>query len=431
MHDLHECEPVRVCQVAVDRRVEFVRFLARSSTHLITVDDAPVIRVWCATTGTCLASCTPSHRITALDTSSSSSSTLLLACDAAHLSFFTIADPPPGDAATVVIAEQGAKLTAAWNAKVLTSSSRLVSVAFGRGGAAFALTSGGILCRFGVERRALEKWVDLKLDTGHCVVARDDVVAIAGAHGRIRLFAPSTLAHLATLQSAGDALGMVLAPDGQRLACALGDAGVTVWNVAQRTLQRTLASHAAPVIDVVALGGDRLVTIGADARTRLWDADTGDLIADDVPSGGPPSAIVAAPDRTRVAVADTDGNVHLLDPGNSLACVGIARATHAATVLALAFSADASLLVSPAPRTHPPSDPTPTCAGVGRRGRGRQHLRRRPGPAADRHVHGSPGAGALGGVRQRRRRRVPAGHHVGGRDLGPRPGRVLHRPARR
>lgn len=422
---------MRVCQVAVDRRVEFVRFLARSSTHLITVDDAPVIRVWCATTGTCLASCTPSHRITALDTSSSSSSTLLLACDAAHLSFFTIADPPPGDAATVVIAEQGAKLTAAWNAKVLTSSSRLVSVAFGRGGAAFALTSGGILCRFGVERRALEKWVDLKLDTGHCVVARDDVVAIAGAHGRIRLFAPSTLAHLATLQSAGDALGMVLAPDGQRLACALGDAGVTVWNVAQRTLQRTLASHAAPVIDVVALGGDRLVTIGADARTRLWDADTGDLIADDVPSGGPPSAIVAAPDRTRVAVADTDGNVHLLDPGNSLACVGIARATHAATVLALAFSADASLLVSPAPRTHPPSDPTPTCAGVGRRGRGRQHLRRRPGPAADRHVHGSPGAGALGGVRQRRRRRVPAGHHVGGRDLGPRPGRVLHRPARR
>ena len=131
----------------------------------------------------------------------------------------------------------------------------------------------------------IEKWVDLRLDTGYCIniasAAGAALLAIGGAEGKVRLFEPEQLQHVATLprpppfihaaaalssspaaSSAAPApgtypptLALSLFPDLSKVVCFYADRSLVVWDARQPKerpigVVRSFLSHAGCVWDV-------------------------------------------------------------------------------------------------------------------------------------------------------------------------------------
>ncbi|KAF6736550.1 Mitogen-activated protein kinase-binding protein 1 [Oryzias melastigma] len=124
-------------------------------------------------------------------------------------------------------------------------------VACGRGLTAsntYCVTSSGLLCLFN-RLRHLEAWVDLKTSSASCLAVSEDFVFCGCADGVIRVFSPTRLQYLTTLQrphllgaeqglpAAGpDAqhpptLALTLDPRSRMLTCVYGDHSIYVWDV--------------------------------------------------------------------------------------------------------------------------------------------------------------------------------------------------------
>jgi len=134
----------------------------------------------------------------------------------------------------------------------------------------------------------IEKWVDLRLETGYCLTIAANpaaehraLLAIGGAEGKVRLFEPERLAHIATLPrpppfihaaaslpahssqpappgSYPPVLAVSLYGDMQRLVTVCADRTLVLWDVRQPTeraiaVVRSFVSHAGCIWDVLAV----------------------------------------------------------------------------------------------------------------------------------------------------------------------------------
>ncbi|KAI5800083.1 WD domain-containing protein [Geopyxis carbonaria] len=103
---------------------------------------------------------------------------------------------------------------------------------------------------------------------------------------------------------------------GNRIACALSDKLVRVWNPDKPDLRNSteLKGHTAPVAAVVwdPTHSDRLASCSADHTVRFWDYRS-KACAGVVGTGGENTALAWAPDGRAVAVAARDDKVHFID----------------------------------------------------------------------------------------------------------------------
>jgi cytochrome c len=112
----------------------------------------------------------------------------------------------------------------------------------------------------------------------------DDVLAVGGADGMLRLVSPD--GGVREVQAAARPIvALAASPDGRHLAAAGLGGSVTLWEVAALRLRHTLEGPGLPVWSVAfAPDGRSLWTGGTDRRVRRWDAATGRPLG---PADGP------------------------------------------------------------------------------------------------------------------------------------------------
>jgi WD40 repeat protein/beta-lactamase regulating signal transducer with metallopeptidase domain len=220
-----------------------------------------------------------------------------------------------------------------------TRTSRLVF-----GAAAVLLLAAGLKAeRFAASEAAADPSLAQPAATIDAPPARTADEAPAG----VTLLSPTPTALLAAeMATLGRApcLAAGLSPDGRRLAVACG-AGVTVWDLASRRVQLTLAGHG-DAVNAVAFSpnGTRIATAGSDGVAKLWDAADGRPLHTLAGHGSWVTALAFAPDGRTVATGGYDKMIRLWD-----VATGRLRATwvgHTGGVRALAFAPDGGTLAS-------------------------------------------------------------------------------------
>ncbi|MCO5172228.1 MAG: hypothetical protein M9894_38515 [Planctomycetes bacterium] len=132
------------------------------------------------------------------------------------------------------------------------------------------------------------------------------LVAFGGESGQVLVTPPSDPAASFRLDAHAAAV-VALAAAAGRVASAGADGTVAVWDVERRAARSRLVLPATPRALALDPGGSRLVTADRAGGLRLWDADTGALLAEEVEAG----ATCAAFDLTgdEVFVGTDDGGV--------------------------------------------------------------------------------------------------------------------------
>ncbi|KAM4567103.1 WD repeat-containing protein 62 isoform 2-T2 [Odontesthes bonariensis] len=193
-------------------------------------------------------------------------------------------------------------------------NSSFSGVACGRGLMAsntYCITSSGLLCLFNSSRH-LVAWVDLKTSSASCLAVSEDFIFCGCADGVIRVFSPSNLQYISTLQRphrlgvdlmegeqhgtplpAGpgarypDTLALSLDAAGRHLTCVYSDHSVYVWDVRDVRSAAKLYSalyHSGCVWSVevypelldpgrACLPPSSFLTCSSDNTIRLWHAD--------------------------------------------------------------------------------------------------------------------------------------------------------------
>ncbi|XP_073344459.1 WD repeat-containing protein 62 isoform X2 [Pagrus major] len=187
-------------------------------------------------------------------------------------------------------------------------------VACGRGlmaGSTYCITSSGLLCLFNSSRE-LEAWVNLKTSSASCLAVSEDYIFCGCADGLIRVFSPSNLQYISTLQRphrlgvdltqsvqhgsllpAGpgaqypDTLALTFDPAAKHLTCVYNDHSVYVWDVKDvRNVGKLYSAlyHSSSVWSVevypelseasqACLPPSSFFTCSSDNTIRLWHSD--------------------------------------------------------------------------------------------------------------------------------------------------------------
>jgi WD40 repeat protein/nucleoside phosphorylase len=134
-------------------------------------------------------------------------------------------------------------------------------------------------------------------------------------------------------------------PDGQRVVSASHDETLKVWDLETGALLATLEGHASGVSAcAVTPNGRRLVSASWDRNLKVWDLGTGALLATLEGHAGPVNACAVTPDGRRVVSASHDETLKVwgLETGALLATL----AGHAGRVSACAVTPDGQRVVS-------------------------------------------------------------------------------------
>jgi WD40 repeat protein/tRNA A-37 threonylcarbamoyl transferase component Bud32 len=131
-------------------------------------------------------------------------------------------------------------------------------------------------------------------------------------------------------------------PDGALFATSFR-AKVDLWKLADGTRTRSLNVAAWPWEIAFQPGGSSLLVIGSTATARMWDTDTGALLAR-FPHPRQAAVGCFSPDGRRLATSSSGGRIHLWDvrTGKEL----LPRLYHAGQVRRLQFSADGQRLLA-------------------------------------------------------------------------------------
>ncbi|KAM9853106.1 WD repeat-containing protein 62 [Aulostomus maculatus] len=229
-------------------------------------------------------------------------------------------------------------------------------VACGRGlmaSSTYCITSSALLCLFN-SRRHLEAWVDLKTTSASCLAVSEDLVFCGCADGVVRVFGPSNLQYIATLQRPHrlgvdltrspqpstpgaqypDTLALTFDPTARRLTCVYNDHSVYVWDVRDVRNVRKLYSalyHSSCVWSLqvypdlcdpsqACLPPSSFLTCSSDNTIRLWNPSTpaghGNFYSNDllriVYMGEDTQHLQAEGERVETAGADGKAGIRVL-----------------------------------------------------------------------------------------------------------------------
>ncbi|XP_034403699.1 WD repeat-containing protein 62 isoform X3 [Cyclopterus lumpus] len=214
----------------------------------------------------------------------------------------------------------------------------------------YCITSSGLLCLFNSSRH-LEAWVNLKTSAASCLAVSEDLIFCGCADGAIRVFSPSNLQYITTLQRphrlgvdltqiggllpAGsgarypDTLAVTFDPVARHLTSVYNDHSVYVWDVKDVRNAWKLYSalyHSSCVWSVevypeqsdgspARLPPSSFLTCSSDNTVRIWTTDPppgqGNLYSNDLQRilyvGENTQHLQAEGDRGREAAAGSDG----------------------------------------------------------------------------------------------------------------------------
>jgi eukaryotic-like serine/threonine-protein kinase len=154
------------------------------------------------------------------------------------------------------------------------------------------------------------------------------------------------------LRGKAEVNSLAFSSDGEFLATALGDGGVTVYNSRTGKSIRTLGNMHSDSVFSVAFhrDGRHLASVGADRKVKVWDWTTGRNVftcpspSDADHNRGTGYGLAFSPDGRRLAVA-SDGAVHVWDWENQQPVLPPLRG-HAKKGISVAFSPDGRRLAS-------------------------------------------------------------------------------------
>jgi hypothetical protein len=143
------------------------------------------------------------------------------------------------------------------------------------------------------------------------------LLASGTAGGSVRLWDTATGANLDSLWVEAEprpaVTGIVFNPDEATLTAAYADNLARVWHVDQGELVATLTAPKTPPADsATAPGGSLYVTAEPTGTLRLWDADSGQVVAEKPAAvGGAALAVAFSADGLVLASAGVDGVIRL------------------------------------------------------------------------------------------------------------------------
>lgn len=173
-------------------------------------------------------------------------------------------------------------------------------------------------------------------------------VATASVDGTMRMWDAHTGRLIgAPIQTGqGQLTSMAFSRDGHRLATG-GGTTARVWDAGAGQPVGAAIPHPEEVKAVVFVAdGSRIATGSVDDTVRLWESETGRLIAHTgMPYGDDIRALAISPDGKILASAGTESTIRLWD-ANTLAPIGKPFEGHDDTILGVAFSPDGSKIAS-------------------------------------------------------------------------------------
>lgn len=138
-----------------------------------------------------------------------------------------------------------------------------------------------------------------------------------------------------------------LTANGRTLVTSAGDNTVRVWDVATATEKLLLTETGRSAAMVVDPAGNWIATGGPKGAIRWWDAKSGEMLQEKLPSGEDLTAMASSADGTLIASGDQRGDIRLWrkDPADGW-IFQTKFDGHSRTITALRFTADSKRLVS-------------------------------------------------------------------------------------
>ncbi|XP_068441893.1 WD repeat-containing protein 62 [Clinocottus analis] len=189
-------------------------------------------------------------------------------------------------------------------------------VACGRGlmaSSTYCITSAGLLCLFNSSRH-LEAWVNLKTSSASCVAVSEDFIFCGCADGAVRVFGPSHLQYITTLQRP-HRLGVDLTQSSESPpagpAARFPDSVAVTFDPAARLLTSVYNDHSVYVWDVRDVRSAAKLYSALYHSSCVWSVEVCPEQADGSPALPPSSFLTCSSDNTvRLWTTDPTG------PGN-------------------------------------------------------------------------------------------------------------------